>query len=97
MGIEQDNSHGRFKSERAHDALSLRSQRKWQTSQTLYQAPKGGFLGDHIYHRYARFVGETAVLPPSTLSGQSSASAFRNQNRESLDPIVRSPLHPADV
>lgn len=46
----------------AHDALSLRSKRKWQTTRTLYQAPNGGFLGDHIYHRYAPFVEESGCI-----------------------------------
>ncbi len=31
----------------------------------------------------------------STHSGRSPASAFRNQNRESLDPVVRSLFRPA--
>jgi len=30
-----------------------------------------------------------------TLSGRSPASAFRNQDRESLDPVVRPLFHPA--
>ena len=55
-------------------------------SRTLYQAPKGGFLGDHIYHRYARFAGENGCtsafdpLRPVTAGGFAALQADRSND-----------------